>query len=419
MLGQFIGLCVGSKMSKVLFAWELGANFGHLSRDIPVAQKLRETGVQVRFAVRDTRVAGEMLPPHQFEFLQAPICFGRTRLGHQQANYAEMLLAEGWGDRKAFFGYISAWCELLVGGDFDAVVADHAPGVLLAARITGRLAIPLGSGFEIPPDCKPMPTIRPWEQIDQARLLASEQHLLTLINATLTHFGAQPYDRLAEMFALSPVLTTFEELDHYGARNGGCYVGSIHGLCRAPLVSWPSGAGPRVIVYLRAQYKVTSDVIKGLIELGVRAVCVIPEAGEAIKQLNHSQTITILEHPVTLNSLLEEADVVISHGGVGTVAEALLKGVPILMIPITVEQYLLARRVEAIGAGIAIDKKSSREIINKAISELNLNEKYKVRAKMFSNKYAATIPQHSVDHVVRLITEMLTQHKINSLKKIC
>lgn len=48
-------------MSRILFVWELGAHFGHLSRDIPVAQRLCEEGHQVRFAVRDTRAAaGEM-----------------------------------------------------------------------------------------------------------------------------------------------------------------------------------------------------------------------------------------------------------------------------------------------------------------------------------------------------------------------
>lgn len=50
------------------------------------------------------------------------------------------------------------------------------------------------------------------------------------------------------------------------------------------------------------------------------------------------------------------------------------------------------------------------------LSELNSNEKYKIRAKRFSNKYATTIPQHAVYHVVRLITNMLIQHKIKSVK---
>lgn len=48
---------------RILFAWELGANLGHLARDIPVAEQLRKLGHDVTFAARDLRVAQEMLAP--------------------------------------------------------------------------------------------------------------------------------------------------------------------------------------------------------------------------------------------------------------------------------------------------------------------------------------------------------------------
>lgn len=39
-------------MSRILFAWELGENYGHLMRLAPVADKLRAAGHQLLFAVR-------------------------------------------------------------------------------------------------------------------------------------------------------------------------------------------------------------------------------------------------------------------------------------------------------------------------------------------------------------------------------
>lgn len=394
-------------MSRILFAWELGANLGHLSRDIPVAQELRKAGNQVRFAVRDTRVAGEVLPFHRFGFLQAPVCVGRTRLGQPPVNYAELLLAEGWGDRKALLGHISAWCELLAGGAFDAVVADHAPGALIAARITQRSAIPFGNGFEIPPDSEPMPSIRPWENPVRERLLASERRVLADINAILTHFGARPYRRLAEMFGPNPILATFEELDHYGPREEACYVGSIHGLSQAPQASWPVGDGPRVVAYLRSHHKATARVMTALAEAGIRAVCIVPEAGEAFKQRHASQAVAILDHPITLAPLLEEADAMIGYASIGTVTEALLKGVPLLMIPATVEQYLLAKRVEAIGAGVVIEGASGQERIRDGLAALLARTEYRSKALAFSAKYAMTSVPRAADLAAQVIIERL------------
>lgn len=394
-------------MSRILFAWELGANLGHLSRDVPVAQKLREAGHQVCFAVRDTRVAAEVLPPHRFRFLQAPLCVGRTRLAQPPANYAEMLVAEGWCDRKALLGHISAWCELLTMGAFDAVAADHAPGALVAAHITRRVAVPFGNGFEIPPDSEPMPSIRPWKDLSRERLLASERRVLTDINAVVAHFGAQPYRRLAEIFASSPIFATFEELDHYGPRDGASYVGSIHGLSHAPQVLWPAGDGPRVVAYLRSHHQATADVVAALATSDVRALCVVPEAEEVFKAQYSSPTLSVFDHPVALDSLLGEADAMIGYASVGTVTEALLKGVPLLMIPATVEQYLCAKRVEAIGAGMVIDDACERERIREDLATLLAEASYKASANAFAARHSATSARQAAATAAQLIIERL------------
>ncbi len=60
-------------MSKILLAWESGENWGHLTRDVPVARALRARGHQVVGAVCDTRVAGEILGPAGIPFVQAPM----------------------------------------------------------------------------------------------------------------------------------------------------------------------------------------------------------------------------------------------------------------------------------------------------------------------------------------------------------
>jgi len=67
---SFTSFCVPQNMSKILVSWELGANFGHLTRLIPIAERLHQLGHQLFFAVRDTEVAAALLEPQEFPFTQ-------------------------------------------------------------------------------------------------------------------------------------------------------------------------------------------------------------------------------------------------------------------------------------------------------------------------------------------------------------
>ena len=58
--------------------------------------------------------------------------------------------------------------------------------------------------------------------------------------------------------------------------------------------------------------------------------------------------------PVDLPALAGQCDLIVSHGGHGTTAQALLAGIPILTFPQHLEQATLAHRVAAVGAGKAV-----------------------------------------------------------------
>lgn len=394
-------------MSRILFAWELGANLGHLARDLPVAQRLRSAGHAVLFAVRDTRIAAEVLGPAGFRYVQAPIVTAQGRLVAPPVNYAELLVAEGWHDRRALLGHLSAWRSLIALGRFDAVIADHAPGALLAARIAGCPGIPLGSGFEIPPDVSPMPTIRPWEHPSAERLLATETAVLSDINAAVSVLGGASCERLGEIFGHSPILATFGELDHYGQRLDGKYVGAIDGLIHAPAVGWPPGSGPRIFVYLRPRHAALSVLLAALAAYGACAVCAIPGAGPTLRA-RAGNGIAVHDRPVALDPLLAEADAVITHGGSSTVAKSLQKRVPLLLLPSTVEQYLGAQRVEALGAGILVEGKPDEASLGAAIAALCVDQPHRKAAQAFATRHAQTDTEQAAAAATQHIVAMLS-----------
>ena len=54
-------------------------------------------------------------------------------------------------------------------------------------------------------------------------------------------------------------------------------------------------------------------------------------------------------------AVLPHADAVVCHGGSGTTLGALAAGVPLVVVPLFADQPENARRVAAVGAGVAVD----------------------------------------------------------------
>ena len=59
-------------MSRILFCWEAGANFGHLAVIAALQRKLRDRGHELAFAVADLRAASALLGDGATIF-QAPV----------------------------------------------------------------------------------------------------------------------------------------------------------------------------------------------------------------------------------------------------------------------------------------------------------------------------------------------------------
>lgn len=386
-----------NKVSCVLFAWELGANYGHLARDLPVAENLRAAGHNVIFAVRDTRVAAELLGPRGFVFMQAPVSLYPSEGIQAPASYAEILLAEGWGDRISLFGRTKAWLNLVSLVRPDVIVADHAPMALLIAKIANIPVIALGSGFEIPPAVSPLPSIRLWDAVSSARLEHSEIQVLGRLNTVITVLGGKPLMRLTDLFPSNPVFATFAELDHYGKRAGANYIGSIHGLKAANPICWPEGDGVRILAYLRPNQRTTGITLTALIESGFRTICAVPDANKEFIRKYSSASLTIHPGPVASGQLLLPDTVAINYGGHGTIAMALTAGIPQLLIPQTVEQLLVAKKVEALGAGIVVEREMSKNSILLALNKLITDPVYRNAAMHFADKYRTCTPERAVN----------------------
>src|ERR1700704_2393369 len=120
---------------RILMAWELGLNLGHLTRLLPVAQRLKEEGHSVLVAARDIQAASKVLGPAGISFVQAPHLPAGTPLSYRPASYADILLSQGWSDPSTLWGLTQSWMNLVHLFRPDRLVLDYSPTASLAARI--------------------------------------------------------------------------------------------------------------------------------------------------------------------------------------------------------------------------------------------------------------------------------------------
>lgn len=389
----------------ILFAWELGANFGHLARQLPIARELRAQGHSVQFAVRDTAVARSLLG-HDFRFVQAPYSIKRPRLRMPPANYAEILLAEGFHDPRELLGRVDAWRNLFDLAQSDVLLIDHAPTALLAGRLAGLPRVALGNGFELPPNLSPYPTFRPWESPSASRLAKSQQLALDHINAVCRASHHAPLQHLHEIFAgAAKALITLPELDHYGARAGERYLGPIHAQMGGAKVSWPEGEGKRILAYLRPDVPGYHALIKVLKARTNPTLLVAPNAPKQWVEQIADRRFAVYPGPIQIEPRLAECELGISYGGSGTLSQFALAGVPQLVLPKNVEQYLGAIRVAQLGAALVIEQARKEEDLASALDQVLNEEHYQHASREFAKRYAKFSPEQAVAGVVRMVEQ--------------
>lgn len=372
---------------RVLFAWELGGNLGHLARDVPLARLCRNASHQVVMAVPDLRTAKQVLADEQIPLVQAPGLRPASMKRRPSINYADMLLSEGHDDPLTLAGALAGWAGLIELMRPDCLLCDHAPTALLAARMTRVPALIVGSGFHIPPPHAVLPSFMPWQTISEARLRSVEDDWLARVNPVIVRAGAEPLARLSDLFPpASVLLATFAELDPFGPRPGCRYIGPVSALPIARETSWMTTAGVRVLAYLRPSVPRVEGVLEALEQLDAEVLCVMP--GMPQPWQSRFRRLRCLEHPVQLGSAMQAADLVICYGS-STMAQALQVGRPVLVVPQVVEQYLSGLALERAGAGLMLQADRSAPTCKAALLELLGNARYRNAAQDLAQRYAS------------------------------
>jgi UDP:flavonoid glycosyltransferase YjiC (YdhE family) len=396
-------------MSRILYAWEMGGGYGHINGFLPVAQRLREQGHHVILAVKDLSRVQALPGASDFGFLQAPVWQAEVKgLPEPMISYPEILHRFGYLDSVALLGFTKAWRALYALTGPDLLIADHAPTALLAARGLDFPRACYGNGFFSPPRTTPLPSMRPRLQIPLTRLVNSEQAVLETVNRVLNALGMPRFDNLAQLFAVDEnFLMTPQELDHYKNRHNAHYYGTVLSAQGGTTPPWPAAPGPRVFVYLKAPHKHLEQLLTQLRSSSYAVLAHIPGLSAAQRQALQTPNFHLSPQPVDMRYACQNAAAVICQGGFGTLQDALLAGLPTLLLPVHLEQFLTAMNVEEMGAGLAVSPEDPGVDSIHLLNQLLDNPAYGERARAYAEKYADQSQEKIITAVAGRCAELL------------
>ena len=329
-----------------MLCWEAGGGLGHVVGLVRIAEALRDRGWTPVLALPAGRQTSHFVPfgmqtlraPRWGAGVEAPL----ARTG-SSATMADMLADIGLGSEAWIREQIVGWHLRFASVFPDLVIADYAPGAVMAAR--GRVpCVAVGTGFGVPPrglDSFPLLHTMSGPKQDEAALLAG-------VNSALARFGSPPFERLADTLRGDRAIAcTLPVLDPYIDRR------DEELFC--PLLSEPvrerGAEAQEIFCYfgLATGAKRLRKLVAALTRLPGPATVYAP--GLSLRDIERLETggVRVLARPAIAGLQLRRTRLVVHAGGHGLAAAAILAGTPQIILDYDVEKELTGRALEKAG----------------------------------------------------------------------
>lgn len=388
-------------MARILLGWELGAGSGHAVKLARLAAALREGGHEPIAVVQAT---GAM--PADIETWQAPLWPGQIAAlarpaAVPPATMGDILATLGLADAGAMRALIAAWDRLLAAIRPDAIAAEFAPALMLAAR--GRVPlVALGTGFSLPP-----PETACFASLTGQPAARDEAVLLAGLNHALVATGRARIEALPRIFAADRrIPAVFAELDPYrdmrGARHG------------APSLAAPvpagDGKGEELFVYLGGTRARPEALWRGLAASGLKVRIYDATLSADQRAALEQAGLTVEHRRVPIARIVDRSRLLLSIGGLGFVSSALLAGLPQIVLPYDIEKGLTAAALGQAGLGRSLlfdtlDADRFAAELCAAFDDAALHERARAAAPGFAARMAPGCEAESVAAIEDLLRE--------------
>lgn len=395
---------------KVLFAWEVGRNFGHVTQIAGIAAALAKKRAKIFMALQNPEGAAQFAQGFNYKLLQAPYKPVNPKRGHVPLNFAGDLIPCGYDKPETIAALVKCWRDMFDLAAPDVLVAQAAPTALLAARGRKIKTVQIGRGYDVPPLDTPMPAFSYWEPPPEDKLRAQETFVLDNINEALKSLKLKPLRNFSELLKTDTTyLSTLEELDHYKERPDARYYFPFFTNDSGETLSWRKSGNARILCYIRPGTAVFKAVVQALVNLPENYDIILAAPGlnmKDIEALNARPHIRAIGKAVRLDRLLKRCDLGIHHGGGGFSSALLLSGVPALILPGHIEQLMSARAAGRTGAARGLAGKFGPEKVLNTIEHMLADPSFKEKAKAIAKKYKDTDPQAEAGKIATEIVKL-------------
>jgi UDP:flavonoid glycosyltransferase YjiC (YdhE family) len=323
--------------TRVLLGWELGGGQGHVQRLVSLATKLELNGFEPIFALKSYNIKGMSFPGRIVLAPRLPF------LGRRESyTFADILENFGFGNVNLLRSHLQAWQSVLEEVKPRLIIADHAPGLVLAAR--GVPTVVVGECFTVPPPVEVFPQLvfpAPPESTQRQELVSKTVREMMQIDVSL---GELLNGDMSFIFGI-PELDPYRHL-----RSCSQYV-SLHTTPIPPNLH--SDDGP-AWAYLSDNYP-HRDLIR--------------------------QTLRSEFNFKSLAEVLAGKSLAIHHGGLTTSITCLLAGIPQLVLPMHLEQRLNAVALSQLGVATTVTQLTWSSLLASQTQVYELTGAAKIRAQ--------------------------------------
>ena len=335
-----------------LLCWEAGSGYGHAVALLQIARRLEARGWTPVVALQSPRSL------HDLDTSNITTCVAPRwgdggplleRSTRSTASLGDALAQIGLQSADWVKRQIGRWRALFEEHRPDVVVADYAPGAVLAAR-DHIPCIACGVGFTVPPA-----TMRSFPPLhDGSPPIYVEADICAAVNSALAEHDTPPIAFLPEaLTGDAQCVCTLPLLDPYNYFRREPVFGPQ---LNAPIVRRDREAN-EIFCYLREApgSDRLASLVDCLLALPNPVNAFIPGLPEAAKIRLSRGDVTVLDRPAPLAAQLKRCRLVVHFGGHGIAASALLAGVPQIIVNFDIEKSLIAKALEQRGVARRFD----------------------------------------------------------------
>jgi UDP:flavonoid glycosyltransferase YjiC (YdhE family) len=343
-----------------LFAWELGSHLGHASPMAEIARSLESDGVRVVAAGRELASLRIAFSGLNALLLQAPVWPGHRHFGNEvtQASFLDVLVNAGFAAPDKLASVVTGWRAVIELVKPDIIIADHSPGLMVAAYGGAVPVLSVGTGFTMPPlELGRFPPLRA-----HRAPIVPEAQVLAGLSPILAEAGVAPPDTLTRLFkGTERFVFSFPELDPFRTfRQETLYLPPepLPGFVDPPVA-------PRVFVYLGSENPTLESIVQSLVESDLSIIAYLRGDVGPLSDFLAMRGHEVHKTPPKLADTLPRVSHVLSGGGSFTCHAALAAGRPHLVAPGHNESSLNLGFIEGLGTGKAMPfDRDARRLVN-------------------------------------------------------